>query len=52
MNVQEGQAIAGPFVGGILVAYGLSIGANFRLFAITLILAGIFIQLIKSRRMS
>lgn len=45
-------AIAGPFVGGLLVAYGLSIGANFRLFAITLILAGIFTLLIKSDRVS
>ena len=45
-------AIAGPFVGGILVAYGLSIGANFRWFAITLILAGIFTLLIKSDRVS
>jgi AAHS family 4-hydroxybenzoate transporter-like MFS transporter len=45
-------AIAGPFVGGLLVAYGLSIGANFRWFAITLILAGIFTMLIKSDRVS
>ncbi len=45
-------AIAGPFVGGLLVAYGLSIGANFRLFAITLILAGIFTLLIRSDRVS
>jgi benzoate transport len=45
-------AIAGPFVGGLLVAYGLSIGANFRLFAVTLILAGIFTLLIKSDRVS
>jgi len=45
-------AIAGPFIGGILVAYGLSIGANFRWFAITLILAGIFTMLIRSDRVS
>ncbi len=45
-------AIAGPFVGGILVAYGLSIGANFRWFAITLVFAGIFTMLIKSHRVS
>ncbi|TDJ12481.1 MAG: MFS transporter [Gammaproteobacteria bacterium] len=45
-------AIAGPFVGGILVAYGLSIGANFRWFAITLVFAGIFTMLIKSDRVS
>jgi len=45
-------AIAGPFVGGLLVAYGLSIGANFRLFAIARILAGIFTLLIKSSRVS
>ena len=45
-------AIAGPLVGGIFVAYGLSIGANFRLFAITLILASIFTLLIKSSRVS
>ncbi|MCZ6717428.1 MAG: MFS transporter [Gammaproteobacteria bacterium] len=45
-------AIAGPIVGGMLVGYGLSIGANFRLFAITLILAGIFTLLIKSDRVS
>ena len=45
-------AIAGPFVGGLLVAYGLSIGANFRWFAITLVFAGIFTMLIKSDRVS
>ncbi len=45
-------AIAGPFVGGLLVAYGLSIGANFRWFAITLIFAGIFTLLIKSSRVN
>ena len=45
-------AIAGPFVGGLLVAYGLSIGTNFRLFAITLILASIFTLLIKSHRVN
>ena len=45
-------AIAGPVVGGILVGHGLSIGANFRWFAISLILAGIFTLLIKSRRVS
>ena len=43
-------AIAGPLVGGMLVGYGLSIGANFRWFAIPLILAGIFTLLIKSSR--
>ena len=45
-------AIAGPLVGGVLVGYGLSIGANFRWFAITLILAGIFTLLIKSSRVN
>ena len=45
-------AIAGPFVGGLLIAYGLSIGANFRWFAGPLILAGIFTLLIKSHRVS
>ena len=45
-------AIAGPFVGGLLIAYGLSIGTNFRWFAIPLILAGIFTLLIKSSRVN
>ncbi len=45
-------AIAGPLIGGMLVGYGLSIGANFRWFAMTLILAGIFTLLIKSTRVS
>jgi MFS family permease len=45
-------AIAGPLVGGVLVGYGLSIGANFRWFAISLILAGIFTLLIKSSRVN
>ena len=43
-------AIVGPFVGGLLVAAGLTIGTNFRLFAITLILAAIFTLLIRSER--
>ncbi len=45
-------AIACPLVGGMLVGAGLSIGANFRWFAITLILASIFTLLIKSSRVS
>lgn len=43
-------AIVGPLLGGILVAAGLSIGANFRWFAITLVLAAGFAWLIRSPR--
>ena len=43
-------AIVGPFVGGLLVAAELTIGTNFRLFAITLVLAATFTLLIRSPR--
>ncbi len=43
-------AIVGPLLGGLLVAAGLSIGANFRWFALTLILAAIFTLSIRSSR--
>lgn len=43
-------AIVGPMLGGLLVAAGLSIGANFRWFAITLLLAAFFTLLIRSPR--
>lgn len=43
-------AIVGPLLGGFLVAAGLSIGANFRWFAITLLLAAVFTLMIRSPR--
>lgn len=43
-------AIVGPLLGGILVSAGLSIGANFRWFAIAVILAACFAWLIRSPR--
>ena len=43
-------AIVGPLLGGILVASGFSIGANFRWFAIALILAAGFTWMIRSPR--
>lgn len=43
-------AIVGPFIGGLLVAAGLSIGANFRWFAIALVLAAVFTLLIRSQQ--
>ncbi|MDJ0928722.1 MAG: MFS transporter [Gammaproteobacteria bacterium] len=45
-------AIVGPLLGGLLVAAGLSIGSNFRWFALTLVLAGLFTILIRSPRVS
>ncbi len=43
-------AIVGPLSGGFLVAFGLSIGANFRWYAISLVLAAIFTLMIRSTR--
>lgn len=43
-------AIIGPMLGGLLVAAGWSIGANFRWFAITLLLAAVFTLSIRSTR--
>jgi benzoate transport len=43
-------AIVGPLLGGLLVAAELSIGANFRWFAIALLLAATFTLLIRSPR--
>ena len=43
-------AIVGPYIGGLLIAAGLGIAANFRWFALTLILAGVFTLMIRSKR--
>lgn len=45
-------AIAGPFVGGLLVASGSSIGVNFRWFALTVVFAAMFTLLIRSSRVN
>jgi len=43
-------AIVGPLLGGGLVAAGLAIGASFRWFALSLLLAAAFTLLIRSKR--
>lgn len=45
-------AIVGPLIGGGLVAYGLSIGTNFRWFALPLVAAAVFTLLIRSARVN
>ncbi|MEM1261663.1 MAG: MFS transporter [Pseudomonadota bacterium] len=45
-------AIVGPFVGGLLVAAGFGIAANFRWFAIALLLAAVFTLRIRSDQVS
>lgn len=45
-------AIVGPLLGGLLVAADLTIGANFRWFALTLLLAAAFTLMIRSSRVT
>jgi predicted MFS family arabinose efflux permease len=44
--------IAGPFLGGILIASGLSMTANFMVFAVPTLLAGVVTYLIRSEKIS